>query len=146
VIAVLDTNVLASALRGYRRSYPGILLRAWRDGFYELVLSEHILDELGRTLANRYFSRFIQPYQAAAVIELLRNEATVVPITQPVQAVATHPEDDLILATAVSGRANYLVTGDTQLLRLRRYRSVEIVAACGFAELLAASTEESGGF
>ena len=134
MIAVVDTNVLASALRGYRHSYPGIILRAWREGSYYLVLSDHILDELSRTLANRYFSRFIEPRQAAAVIELLRSEATVVPITQPVQAVATHPEDDLILATAVSGRANYLVTGDTQLLRLGRYRSVEIIAARGFAQ------------
>jgi putative PIN family toxin of toxin-antitoxin system len=145
VIAVLDTNVIASGLRGYRHSYPGIVLRAWRDGYYHLIVSEHILNELSRTLANRYFSRFISAHQAAAVIELLRSEATVVPITQSVHAVATHPEDDLILATAVSGGANYLVTGDTQLLRLARYGSVEIISARSFAQLITASDDEPGG-
>lgn len=44
-----------------------------------------------------------------------------------VAGVASHPEDDLILATAVGGRAGFLVTGDKQLLRLGSFRGVTII-------------------
>lgn len=52
--------------------------------------------------------------------------------------VATHPEDDLILATAVAGNAEYLVTGDRQLLALGTYEGVRIVSAAEFLAVLEA--------
>jgi predicted nucleic acid-binding protein len=57
-----------------------------------------------------------------------------------VQGVASHPEDDLILATAVSAQADYLVTGDRQLLALGRYQGVEIVTPRAFATILGLPT------
>ncbi len=57
--SVLDTNVLASGIVGFlnRQSPSARLLHAWRDATFELVTSEHILDELGRALARPYFRR-----------------------------------------------------------------------------------------
>ena len=43
------------------------------------------------------------------------------PITAHVQGVATHAEDDLVLATAESAQADYLITGDKKLQRLGTY-------------------------
>ncbi len=60
-------------------------------------------------------------------------------MTISVQGVATHPEDDLILATAVSGGAQYLVTGDRQLLKLGNYQGVQIVTARDFLDRLSPS-------
>jgi predicted nucleic acid-binding protein len=54
--------------------------------------------------------------------------------------VATHPEDDLILATAVSARADYLVTGDQQLQGLGTYQDVTVASPRQFLEILAAQT------
>jgi uncharacterized protein len=143
ITAVLDTNILASALRGYTHTYPGVLLRAWHAGHYQLLISDHIIDELRRTLANRYFSQFVNEREAAAVIELLKTEATTVPIIHPVQAVATHPEDDLVIATALSGDADYLVTGDSQLLRIEHYVRTQIISARAFGRILSAASEQS---
>jgi hypothetical protein len=42
--------------------------------------------------------------------------------------VATHPEDDLILATALSGAADYLITGDSKLQKLGTFQSVTILS------------------
>ena len=62
----------------------------------------------------------------------------VVQITVAVEGVATHPEDDLILATALSGQVEYLVTLDRQLLGLCSYGGVQIVSPQAFLAILAA--------
>lgn len=67
---------------------------------------------------------------------LLEQEAVLTPITRQVQGVATHPEDDLILAAAVSARADYLVTGDDQLQKLGGFEGVKIVSPREFLRLL----------
>jgi predicted nucleic acid-binding protein len=100
------------------------------------VISDHILEEIRRTLAKPYFSRHLTPDDQAAGVELFREDATVTPITVVVGGVATHPEDDLVLATAVSGNVDYLVTRDRQLLRLGTYQGVRIVSTGDFLALL----------
>jgi uncharacterized protein len=118
------------------------ILRAWNAGQFELVLSEPILAELERVLATPYFSRFFSANDRMDVIQSLRLDATIVEITVEVHGVATHPEDDLILATAVSGQVDYLVTRDRQLLRLGAYEGVRIVST---GEFLAVLQAEIGG-
>jgi predicted nucleic acid-binding protein len=67
--------------------------------------------------------------------------ATIVEITVDVEGVATHLEDDLVLATAISGNVDYLVTLDRQLLTFGEYRGVRIVSTREFLALL---EDESG--
>jgi predicted nucleic acid-binding protein len=74
----------------------------------------------------------------AQVLALLRAEARVVPLSSVVRGVATHPEDDLILATATSGAADYLITGDSKLQQLGTFRSVTILSPRAFLERLQA--------
>lgn len=116
ISAVLDTNILASGTVT-ASTPPGQILDAWRDGQFELVTSEHILDEIERTLKKPYFQKHLTKTDVAGFIDLLQNETTVISISVSVRGIATHPEDDLTLATAVSAKADYLVTGDGPLLR-----------------------------
>src|SRR3712207_3412545 len=109
---------------------------AWRQRRYRLILSEHILAELERTLALPYFRRYIPPEEAQAGLALLRQRAVITPITVTVQGVATRPEDDLVLATAVSGGADYLVTGDSRLQRLGSHQQVTILSPRQFLDVL----------
>jgi uncharacterized protein len=104
-------------------------------------MSRHMLDELQRTLAKPYFNRFLDPSDQATALRLFRRFATIVEITVDVAGVATHPEDDLVLATALSGNVDYLVTLDRQLLALGEYRGVRIVST---REFLAILEDESG--
>jgi putative PIN family toxin of toxin-antitoxin system len=135
--AVLDTNVLASGFASDRGT-PGQLLLAWTYGGFELIVSTHILTELTRTFAAPYFRERLSSQQIAANLALLRDEATSAPIITQVHGIATHPEDDLVLATAVSGQAEYLVTGDRQLLHLGTYQGVAILSPRAFWEILQA--------
>lgn len=115
--AALDANIIASASIT-DRTPPGQILEAWRHEQFRLILSEHLLEELRRTLQKAYFRSRLPPDRCAEFLDRLVTYATVVPLTVSVQGVASHPEDDLVLATALSGHAEYLVTGDRQLLRL----------------------------
>ena len=135
---VLDTNVLASGFLGYLilGSSPGKVLRAWRDGRFTLIVSTDIVEELERTFQSSYFISHLTADDVRQALLLLRAAAKLTPITAIVKGVATHREDDRILAAAVSAAADYLVTGDAQLQSLRTYKGVSIVTPRAFLDLL----------
>jgi len=107
-----------------------------RIGAYQLAISQPILDELARTLATSYFSRRITAADSTLYLLAITAAATAVPISVAVHDVATHPEDDLILATALSAQANYLVTGDAQLQAPAAYRGLPIISPREFLDRL----------
>jgi putative PIN family toxin of toxin-antitoxin system len=136
--ATIDTSVLAPAIRRANQTGYALapILQAWRAGIYDLIVSAHLLDELQRTLATPYISRHLTVADRQATLDLFRYDAILVELTATVHGVATHPEDDAILATAVSGQADYLVPNDRQLLRLAHYRDVTIVTPWAFLAIL----------
>ncbi|MGH2561939.1 MAG: putative toxin-antitoxin system toxin component, PIN family [Thermomicrobiales bacterium] len=136
--AVFDANVFASGFAAIRTSSstPGELVRQWRVRRFALVLSDQVLEETRRTPRKPYFQQHLTAAQAASAVQLLRVKAERVLITVVIEGVATHPEDDLVLATAVAAKARYLVTGDKKLQRLRRYRGVTILSPREFLTLL----------
>ena len=137
ISAVLDTNVLASGTIT-AATPPGQILDAWHAGQFELVTSEHIIEELSRTFQKPYFRDRLSNKATANFIDLLQNEAFVTPITVKVQNVATHPEDDLTIATALSAKADYLVIGDQPLLDKvgNSYRGVALTTPNDFLKIL----------
>ena len=68
--------------------------------------------------------------------DFLESRPVLVPITVNVSGAASHPEGDLILATAVSAQADYLVPGDRQLLTLQSFQGVQIVSPREFLTIL----------
>jgi putative PIN family toxin of toxin-antitoxin system len=134
--ATIDTNILAS---GFIRPGPppGQILQAWRSAAFTLVLSAHILDELERTFEEPYCSRQLNPTQRAENLALLRAEALFIPIDIAISGVATHPEDGVVLATALSGGASHLVTGDVRFrTRVSEYQGVRLLSPTEFLEIL----------
>ena len=129
IIAVLDTNVLASGMLGLPRehSVPGELMRRWLIGQFELIISEFILDELEHhAFASSYFRSRMTVQEMSQLLSRLRSEARLVEITVEVRSVAPDPDDDQILATAASARADYLITGDQQLRDLDGFGATRI--------------------
>jgi len=98
-----------------------MLLRRWRAGAFTLIVSEHILAELVRAFANPFFTSRLSAQQIEAALAALRAGAVIQPITFQVTGIATHLGDDLVLATALSAGAGYIVTGDKRLQELDRY-------------------------
>ena len=75
-------------------------------------------------------------------MELLATDATLIPLILKVHGVASHPEDDLVLATAVNADAEISVTGDKELLAIGKYQNVTIVSARDFLKILARNSSD----
>ncbi|MFT4037532.1 MAG: putative toxin-antitoxin system toxin component, PIN family [Thermomicrobiales bacterium] len=131
--ATLDTNVLAPGIAG-AGSLSNRLFRLWREGAFVLVISDHILQELERALNDSYFAARVPRSTVAEAMRQLSVYATVIDLTINVCGVATHPEDDLVLSTALSGNASVLCTRDKQLLKLGNFDGIDILSP---GELLA---------
>ncbi|MDQ2653587.1 MAG: putative toxin-antitoxin system toxin component, PIN family [Chloroflexota bacterium] len=135
----LDANVLAPAVLN-RRSASGRIVRACFAGVSDLVLSEHMLTELANTLDSRYFRERLSEAEIGQFLTKLRVVALVVPIQIEVHGVATHPEDDKVLATALSGRSDYLCTHDRQLLKLGSFHDIAIITPSRLLHVLELDT------
>ena len=115
--AVVDVNVLISGVLSAKGASAEIL-RASRDGLFELVVSELLLAGLTRALSYPKLRKRIPPEKAAAFVNWIRDHGTVAedPASPPPVG-SRDPDDDYLLALAISRRA-YLVTGDQDLLVL----------------------------
>src|SRR5574341_684125 len=141
VRAVVDTNVFISAALTPRGT-PGILLGAAGDAF-QLVWSAGIVAECLRVLT---YERVTKRLRAAgdedasrALLTRLSAGAEMVPqdLIPVIRVVDGDPSDDLLIATALAGRASVLVTGDRKhLLALREYAGVRILDPASFAREL----------
>ena len=121
---VFDTNVLLSAA-----FFPGVcqdlLERCLVAPTIEVVLSEHILGEFLEHGTGKLHGR--EERVRAFVAELLLHCDIVAPTSIPADAVGD-PDDLPVLGTAIAGGAEFLVTGDRELLALGTYRSVSILS------------------
>lgn len=113
---VLDTNVLVSGL-AYPGSVPGRIVATWRQGGLDVVLSRYILEEFVRVLP-----RLPRVQMTPAEIRDLAD--SFIFIADVVEPQGTHdanlrdPADQPVLLTLVASKADYLVTGDKDLLAL----------------------------
>lgn len=112
---VLDTNVLASGL-AYPASVPGKIVAAWRQGAIDVVLSHYILDELARVLPRLNHRLDWRPSEFADLIDILSIEAELVEPATPIQGELRDAKDLPVLGTLLASGADYLVTGDADLL------------------------------
>lgn len=134
--ATLEVSVLASGFLD-KGGVPAELIRSWARGAYDLVLSDGILDGLQRAYRNPYFQRRMTLKQMDGVHTILRARASLIVPSIPVHGTGEEAEDDLVLSTALSGAAGFLVTGDRHLQQIDNYQSLFILSPREFLEVLA---------
>jgi putative PIN family toxin of toxin-antitoxin system len=127
VRVVLDTNVLVSGL-AYPASLPGRILNAWRRGSLDVVLSRYILDEMVRVLPRlRRIS--LTPSEIRDVADSFLFLAEMVEPSAELDEGLRDQADQLVLGTLRAAQADYLVTGDKDLLALAGKYSIVTPAA-----------------
>jgi uncharacterized protein len=123
---VLDTNVLIAAL----------IARGKAHTLYEYCVRQHtivgaafILNEVHEKLITKFkYSAEI----ADEAIQLLQSKMEVItPIRLP-QPICRDPDDDTILAIAITGTCEYIITGDKDLLILQQHAGVNIIRPADF--------------
>jgi uncharacterized protein len=127
---VLDTSVLVSTLL-VPNGVPAQILKVWRAKFFALFTSPAILSELVRisSLPRLRKQYHITDAQVANLLYLLKEFATTVEGSVDVtDAPLRDPADFIILAAAVEADADVLVSSDKDLLVLKMYRGIPVVA------------------
>ena len=135
---VFDTNVIVSAFI-QPKSPPGLLLAHVIEGAaLELIRSMAILEEVSRAMHYPGVRKRIRATDEVLALRLamLDTLSSPVDIQAETLGVSRDTDDDKILATAVAGCADYIVTGDNDLLTLDEYEGIQIVTPRAFLELL----------
>lgn len=125
---VLDTNILVSALIS-GEGPPGQVLAAIRRERITLVTSAFQIEELRSVLRRDRLKPYIRPEEAA---DLLYHLEAVCAVTSELPEVSLSPDpaDNPILATAIAGEADLIVSGDKgDMLALERVEGIPIVSA-----------------
>ena len=125
---VLDTNVLVSGI-AYPASTPGKILAAWRNGAVTVFLSSHIVDELSRSLPRMNHRLNWPPQKFEEEVELLALQARIVEPADLPDTAVRDTSDLPVLGTLLASKADYLVTGDRDLLSLAETYSTIITPA-----------------
>jgi len=145
--AVLDTQLLIRAFHTARGATGG-LVRALQDDRFHFISSEPLLDELRRTFYRPEVQRIaplrpLLPHEIEDNIASVRAiAAVVVPGQYQVDLVSTDPKDNPVLACAIEGLADYVVTDDRRdllplkVVRLAGHAAIQIVSTAGFLRIL----------
>ncbi|MBM4135464.1 MAG: putative toxin-antitoxin system toxin component, PIN family [Nitrospira sp.] len=123
---VLDTNILVSALL-FKGDLAGIV-DLWKRGRIIPVLSKETFAEFKAVLEYPKFSLTRQEMQLIIEEEVLPY-FEIVEIIDKTKSICRDPDDDKFIACAVSASADFVVTGDKDLLDLGKYKSVRIINA-----------------
>jgi len=130
--AVLDTNVVISGI--FWKGTPFEILKAWQEQRFHLVISVPILQEYGRVLAEMAGERTSPVLHS--ILELIELHSEMVEAISFGRRVCSDPDDDKFLEAAVTANADYVVSGDAALLRLRNHQEIQIVRPAQFLKLL----------
>ena len=133
---VMDTNVIVSALLFGGK--PGEIIRFWKTGQIQPLISKEITEEYLRVLAypkfnlsekeiGFLFNHEILPYFKAVIIKPGRWKTTI----------KDDPSDDMFIRYAVSGMCKIIISGDRHLLDLKTYDKIRILSVSLFLKELA---------
>ena len=99
--------------------------KATRTG--DLIFSSATLTELNEGVRRPEFDRYLEPKDREQFMRLLARLAKLVEVTHPVQR-CRDPKDDKFLEVAFNGRADVIISGDTDLLELHPFRGIPILS------------------
>jgi putative PIN family toxin of toxin-antitoxin system len=120
---VLNTNVFVSGVFFSGRPYQ--ILKAWRDGKVQLVISQEILEEyqrVGETLAYQFPGVDLGP-----ILELVTVKAELTQAPRLPEPVCDDPDDDKFLACALASNSEVIISGDKHLLKVSGYCGINIL-------------------
>jgi putative PIN family toxin of toxin-antitoxin system len=121
---VIDTNIFVSAFLGSKNAR--LVVKEAINGDFSLVMSKEQLREIKEVLYRPKFSKYITPAEVDELISLLSMKAIVPVIYEKIND-CRDLKDNMILEEAVYGNAQYIITGDNDLLVLNPYKWIKII-------------------
>jgi putative PIN family toxin of toxin-antitoxin system len=138
---VLDANVLVSAVL-YPSSNPGHILELIRQNAIQLLVSLDTLTEVKAVLLYPRLRKLhrLSPKWIETFIQELADLAEMTPGDLIVDTIKTDPSDNIYLACAVEGKADFVVSGDKHLKNLKTYKGIGIIDPAAFLNLITGQT------
>jgi uncharacterized protein len=131
VKVVFDTNILIAAFLT-EGLCSGLLIRARKHDF-DLILSDDILREFKGVLTKKIK---ISSSDISEIIDIINEAASeILHKINFAQRICRDPDDDMIIACAVEAGADYIVTGDQDLLTLKKFKNIIILSPRNFETL-----------
>ena len=127
---ILDTNVFVSGV--FFTGPPYEILKGWRDGKWQLVISPEILDEyrrVGESLAEQFPGIDLGP-----TLELVTVKAAMFSAQSFQEPVCADPDDDKFLACALASKSKVIVSGDKHLLQVSGFREIKVLKPREFVD------------
>jgi uncharacterized protein len=121
---ILDTNVLISGVLLSKSTSQQLFDRVTEKEI--LLISETIFSEISQTLIRKKFDKYVSLEKRLNFLANLRQKAEIVEITEII-TICRDSKDNKFLELAVSGKANFIITGDQDLLVLNPFRHTEII-------------------
>ena len=129
--AVFDTNVLIAAFLT-EGLCSGLLIRARKQAF-NLILCDDIIREFEGILVKKLKLTSTDISEISAIVSEAASE--ILHKLNPVPNICRDPNDDMIIACAIDATADYIVTGDEDLLILKKYKDIIIINPRNFEAL-----------
>lgn len=135
--AVLDTNVtISGVIRHSGVSFT--ILEAWRNGLFLLITSPALIAEARKVF---YYPKIINKYKLSReeIENVLQNfyyHSLVVPGKQKIQIVKEDPKDDQVIIAALDGEAQYIISGDVHLQKIKEYNGIKVASPKEFVRVL----------
>ena len=130
-IVVLDTNVLISSIfweKGNSHKIVDIAIEQKITNF----TSPEMLNELARVLRQKF--KQTEEY-IESQLALIANYSQIIEPKIKANVVPEDAKDNMIIECALSADADYIITGDKHLLKLKEYKGIKILAPKEFLEL-----------
>ncbi len=132
-----DTNVVVSALLFSRSKPARAFFAALDEG--EVLVSADVIKELNDVLGREKFERYVSEEERTRFLRSLLREASLIEPEEEIQA-CRDPKDDKYLELAVSGGADYIVSGDDDMLALNPFRGIPILTPDEFLSRVSRQT------
>jgi len=134
---VIDTNVLISGII-QKKGFPYKVVKCWEKGDITAVTSLTMIEEAKKVLN---YPKIKKKYALAEdsikqiLLNLLRY-SLVIDNPPSLNVIKEDTEDNKVLSTAIEGKADFIVSGDSHLLDLRSYKGIEIMTPKRFCEIM----------
>ncbi len=127
---IVDTNLWISFLIGKELQKLKDLIPAER---VRLVTTSQLINEIKLVTSRPKLQKYFDPKKVAYLISFLDIVSEKVPIER-IEPICRDPKDDFLLALCKVSKADYLVTGDKDLLDIRKYARTEILTVKEFKQ------------
>ena len=131
---VIDTNILISGLMSVNSLPQQVFDYATSQAI--LLMSDEVQSEIENVISRPKLQKYITLERRTKFLTELSQQVERVTINQHIRA-CRDPKDDKFLELAVCGDANYIITGDADLLDLHPFQNISIIKAASFLTAIA---------